>query len=82
VVSLGRTPFRDRWRGLTRTDHAIIAVALDHLDLTALGDRHWNTLSGGSGSGPSSPVRSRSDRGSSCSATRPTTSTSATSSNS
>jgi iron complex transport system ATP-binding protein len=47
VVSLGRTPFRDRWRGLTPTDHAIIAAALDHLDLTALRDRHWNTLSGG-----------------------------------
>jgi iron complex transport system ATP-binding protein len=47
VVSLGRTPFRDRWRGLTAADHAIIDAALDHLDLASLRDRHWNTLSGG-----------------------------------
>ena len=47
VVALGRTPFRDRWRGLSPADHAIIDAALDHLDLTALRDRHWSTLSGG-----------------------------------
>jgi iron complex transport system ATP-binding protein len=47
VVALGRTPFRDRWRGLTAADHAIVGAAIDHLDLTALGDRHWHTLSGG-----------------------------------
>ncbi len=47
VVALGRTPFRDRWRGLTAADHAIIDAALDHLDLADLRDRHWNTLSGG-----------------------------------
>ncbi|SMD25952.1 ABC transporter ATP-binding protein [Kibdelosporangium aridum] len=47
VVSLGRTPFRDRWRGLSPADHTIIDAALDHLDLASLRDRHWNTLSGG-----------------------------------
>ena len=47
VVALGRTPFRDRWRGLSAADHAIVDAALDHLDLTALRDRHWSTLSGG-----------------------------------
>jgi iron complex transport system ATP-binding protein len=47
VVALGRTPFRDRWRGLTASDHAIVDGALDHLDLTDLRHRLWNTLSGG-----------------------------------
>ncbi|RSM86277.1 ABC transporter ATP-binding protein [Kibdelosporangium aridum] len=47
VVSLGRTPFRDRWRGLSAADHDVIDAALDHLDLAGLRDRHWNTLSGG-----------------------------------
>ncbi|GGS35758.1 ABC transporter ATP-binding protein [Actinokineospora fastidiosa] len=47
VVSLGRTPFRDRWRGLSAADHAIVDAALEHVDLTGLRDRHWNTLSGG-----------------------------------
>lgn len=47
VVALGRTPFRDRWRGLSATDHAIVDAALDHLGLTGLRDRRWTTLSGG-----------------------------------
>ncbi|GAA1287390.1 ABC transporter ATP-binding protein [Saccharothrix xinjiangensis] len=47
VVALGRTPFRDRWRGLTPADHAIVDAALDHLDLAHLRHRHWKTLSGG-----------------------------------
>jgi iron complex transport system ATP-binding protein len=47
VVGLGRTPFRDRWRGLSSADHAIVDAALAHLGLTELRDRHWSTLSGG-----------------------------------
>jgi iron complex transport system ATP-binding protein len=47
VVALGRTPFRDRWRGLTAADHAVVDAALAHLGLTHLRDRHWPTLSGG-----------------------------------
>jgi len=47
VVALGRTPFRDRWRGLDHTDRAIVDAALDRLDLTALRHRTWATLSGG-----------------------------------
>ncbi|HEX2317315.1 MAG TPA: ABC transporter ATP-binding protein [Thermomonospora sp.] len=47
VVALGRTPFRDRWRGLDRTDRAVIDAALARMDLTALADREWRTLSGG-----------------------------------
>ncbi|GAB3447451.1 ABC transporter ATP-binding protein [Actinophytocola sediminis] len=47
VVALGRTPFRDRWRGLSPADDAIIDAALARLDLTGLRDRHWSTLSGG-----------------------------------
>ncbi len=47
VVALGRTPFRDRWRGLTSADHAIVDAALDHLDLEHLRHRNWKELSGG-----------------------------------
>ncbi|MDT0345725.1 ABC transporter ATP-binding protein [Streptomyces litchfieldiae] len=47
VVALGRTPFRDRWRGLTATDDAIIDAALERLDLGELRTRPWRTLSGG-----------------------------------
>nr|WP_260408272.1 ABC transporter ATP-binding protein [Planomonospora venezuelensis] len=47
VVSLGRTPFRDRWRGPSRTDHAVVEAALARLGLTHLRDRDWKTLSGG-----------------------------------
>jgi iron complex transport system ATP-binding protein len=47
VVALGRTPFRDRWRGLAATDLAIVDAALARLDLTALRNRSWRTLSGG-----------------------------------
>ncbi|MCT2584377.1 ABC transporter ATP-binding protein [Actinophytocola sp. S1-96] len=47
VVALGRTPFRDRWRGVDRTDRAIVDAALDRLDLTELRHRRWATLSGG-----------------------------------
>ncbi|WBB62495.1 ABC transporter ATP-binding protein [Streptomyces sp. WMMC500] len=47
VVGLGRTPFRDRWRGPDAVDRAVVAAALDRLDLTDLADRAWKTLSGG-----------------------------------
>ncbi|OLF18554.1 ABC transporter ATP-binding protein [Actinophytocola xanthii] len=47
VVALGRTPFRDRWRGLSPADHAVVDAALDHLGLAGLRHRHWSTLSGG-----------------------------------
>ncbi len=47
VVGLGRTPFRDRWRGPDAHDRAVVAAALERLDLTALAGRQWKTLSGG-----------------------------------
>ncbi|WP_405790947.1 ABC transporter ATP-binding protein [Streptomyces sp. NBC_00029] len=47
VVGLGRTPFRDRWRGPDATDRAVVAAALDRVGLTALAGRSWRTLSGG-----------------------------------
>ncbi|MFF7851495.1 ABC transporter ATP-binding protein [Streptomyces sp. NPDC007910] len=47
VVGLGRTPFRDRWRGPDTTDRAVVAAALDRVGLTALADRSWKALSGG-----------------------------------
>ncbi|MGY5128299.1 ABC transporter ATP-binding protein [Streptomyces nigrescens] len=47
VVALGRTPFRDRWRGLDRTDRAVIDAALARVGLTDLRARAWQTLSGG-----------------------------------
>ncbi|WP_314612567.1 ABC transporter ATP-binding protein [Streptomyces stackebrandtii] len=47
VVGLGRTPFRDRWRGPDATDRAVVAAALERLGLTALADRSWKALSGG-----------------------------------
>ncbi|GGV83635.1 MULTISPECIES: ABC transporter ATP-binding protein [Streptomyces] len=47
VVGLGRTPFRDRWRGPDATDRAVIAAALARLGLTELASRHWKSLSGG-----------------------------------
>ncbi|MEG3626811.1 ABC transporter ATP-binding protein [Streptomyces poriticola] len=47
VVGLGRTPFRDRWRGPDATDRAVVVAALDRLGLTGLADRHWKSLSGG-----------------------------------
>ncbi|MBT2449793.1 ABC transporter ATP-binding protein [Streptomyces sp. ISL-43] len=47
VVGLGRTPFRDRWRGPHDTDRAVVAAALDRVGLTALAGRTWKALSGG-----------------------------------
>jgi iron complex transport system ATP-binding protein len=47
VVGLGRTPFRDRWRGPDATDRAVIAAALDRVGLAALAGRSWKALSGG-----------------------------------
>ncbi|MER7775918.1 ABC transporter ATP-binding protein [Streptomyces sp. NPDC096191] len=47
VVGLGRTPFRDRWRGHDATDRAVVDAALARLGLTDLADRHWKSLSGG-----------------------------------
>lgn len=47
VVALGRTPFRDRWRGLSAADHVIVDAALDHLGLSGFRGRYWSTLSGG-----------------------------------
>ncbi len=47
VVALGRTPFRDRWRGLCRSDEVVIAAALERVGLTHLRARQWKTLSGG-----------------------------------
>ncbi|MFD8892586.1 ABC transporter ATP-binding protein [Streptomyces sp. NPDC059566] len=47
VVGLGRTPFRDRWRGPDATDRAVVAAALDRMGLTGLAGRSWRGLSGG-----------------------------------
>ncbi|MFJ9646142.1 ABC transporter ATP-binding protein [Streptomyces sp. NPDC101206] len=47
VVGLGRTPFRDRWRGPDATDRAVVAAALERVGLTALAGRPWRALSGG-----------------------------------
>ncbi|MFI1394342.1 ABC transporter ATP-binding protein [Streptomyces sp. NPDC020681] len=47
VVGLGRTPFRDRWRGQGAADRAVVAAALDRVGLTALATREWKALSGG-----------------------------------
>ncbi|MFD3946153.1 ABC transporter ATP-binding protein [Streptomyces sp. NPDC058579] len=47
VVGLGRTPFRDRWRGPDAGDRAVVAAALERVGLTALADRSWKALSGG-----------------------------------
>ncbi|WP_405981872.1 ABC transporter ATP-binding protein [Streptomyces sp. NBC_00158] len=47
VVGLGRTPYRDRWRGPDARDRAVVAAALDRLGLTGLAGRSWRALSGG-----------------------------------
>lgn len=47
VVGLGRTPFRDRWRGPDAYDRAVVAAALDRVGLTGLAGRSWRSLSGG-----------------------------------
>ncbi|MFI5982235.1 ABC transporter ATP-binding protein [Streptomyces sp. NPDC051555] len=47
VVGLGRTPYRDRWRGPDATDRTVVAAALERVGLTALADRPWKALSGG-----------------------------------
>ncbi|MFD7834675.1 ABC transporter ATP-binding protein [Streptomyces sp. NPDC059761] len=47
VVGLGRTPFRDRWRGPDAADRAVVADALERVGLTALAGRAWKALSGG-----------------------------------
>ncbi|MFF9980520.1 ABC transporter ATP-binding protein [Streptomyces erythrochromogenes] len=47
VVGLGRTPFRDRWRGPDAHDRAVVAAALERVGLTALAGRPWQNLSGG-----------------------------------
>ncbi|MFI8823785.1 ABC transporter ATP-binding protein [Streptomyces sp. NPDC053431] len=47
VVGLGRTAYRDRWRGPDATDRAVVAAALEHVGLTALAGRSWKALSGG-----------------------------------
>ncbi|MEV4945545.1 ABC transporter ATP-binding protein [Streptomyces sp. NPDC053755] len=47
LVGLGRTPFRDRWRGPDATDRAVVAAALERVGLTALAGRSWQALSGG-----------------------------------
>ncbi|MFG2867322.1 ABC transporter ATP-binding protein [Streptomyces sp. NPDC048338] len=47
VVGLGRTPFRDRWRGAGTADRAVVAAALERVGLTALAGRPFTALSGG-----------------------------------
>ncbi|MFD7085957.1 ABC transporter ATP-binding protein [Streptomyces sp. NPDC059918] len=47
VVGLGRTPYRDRWRGPDAADREVVADALERVGLAALACRSWKTLSGG-----------------------------------
>ncbi|MEV5970449.1 ABC transporter ATP-binding protein [Streptomyces sp. NPDC051921] len=47
VVGLGRTAFRDRWRGPDAMDRAVVAAALERVGLTPLAGRSWKALSGG-----------------------------------
>ncbi|MEP2642264.1 ABC transporter ATP-binding protein [Roseobacter sp.] len=48
IVSLGRTPHRTGFAGLSGgRDAAIVAAALDRLDLSRFADRQMGTLSGG-----------------------------------
>ncbi|WP_424981592.1 ABC transporter ATP-binding protein [Maritalea sp. S77] len=47
VVSLGRIPYRRRFGALTMADRAIVAAALQTMDLSALADRSWRNMSGG-----------------------------------
>ncbi|MEU6312557.1 ABC transporter ATP-binding protein [Streptomyces sp. NPDC047014] len=47
VVGLGRTPFRDRWRGPDAHDRAVVAAALERVGLAHLAGRSWQGLSGG-----------------------------------
>ncbi|MEV6580361.1 ABC transporter ATP-binding protein [Streptomyces sp. NPDC051582] len=47
VVGLGRTPYRDRWRGPDATDREAVADALELVGLAAHAGRSWRTLSGG-----------------------------------
>ncbi|MBM7785728.1 ABC transporter ATP-binding protein [Tenggerimyces flavus] len=47
VVALGRTPFRDRWRGLSRADRIVVEAAVERVELAGLEGRAWKTLSGG-----------------------------------
>ncbi|MCY0931617.1 ABC transporter ATP-binding protein [Streptomyces sp. H27-H1] len=47
VVGLGRTPFRDCWRGPDTTDRAVIDAAMQRVGLLSLAGRPWKALSGG-----------------------------------
>ena len=47
IVSMGRTPFQSMLGGESREDKAIIDDAIEQTGLTALADRHINTMSGG-----------------------------------
>ncbi|MCI0384609.1 ABC transporter ATP-binding protein [Streptomyces sp. CNQ085] len=47
VVGLGRTPFRDRWRGPGAADRAVVSAALARVGLADLAARSWKSLSGG-----------------------------------
>ncbi|MBB4000702.1 iron complex transport system ATP-binding protein [Aureimonas pseudogalii] len=47
VVELGRTPHLRPLSPLSQTDHAIVAAALDAVDMTPFTERLWPSLSGG-----------------------------------
>ncbi|GHJ41257.1 ABC transporter ATP-binding protein [Streptomyces sp. TS71-3] len=47
VVALGRTPFRERWRGPSSRDRLVVDAALDRMGIAGLHDRPWKNLSGG-----------------------------------
>ncbi|MFI6094441.1 ABC transporter ATP-binding protein [Lentzea sp. NPDC051213] len=47
VAMLGRAAHRARWQAPDGLDHAIVAAALERLDLGGLASRPWQQLSGG-----------------------------------
>ena len=47
AVELGRTPWLSALRPFSAEDEAVVARALDAVDMTDFAPRHWHTLSGG-----------------------------------
>lgn len=68
LVGFGRFPYSQG--RLTVADEEVISRSIDFLDLTALEGRYLDQLSGGSGSGPTSPWCSPRTPTTSCSTSR------------
>lgn len=47
IVEMGRMPFQESLRGPTSEDERIVAEAMEQTGITAMADRHINTMSGG-----------------------------------